>query len=175
MLHQRALIAVLAITTTLFTGACMSRQTDDINKPLPRKSRAESLAWAKGYTSTMARYADVEISGDPAPRKRFDTCVGRKDEVAEDGRYTLTYTSYATLPEERHIPAIRKLREALEQHGVRITSYTERPTTPEAIMYGRSDSEGYSLIADSVNPPGTLRLSVSTPCFLPPEAKQQQF
>lgn len=153
----------------------MSQQTDDINKPLPRKSREESLQWAKDYTSTMARYADVEISSDPAPRKRFDICVGQNDEVAEDGRYTLTYTGYAKLPDKQHIPAIRKLRKALEEHGVRITSHTERPATPEAIMYGRSDSEGYSLIADSVNPPGTLRLSVSTPCFLPPGAKQQQF
>lgn len=95
--------------------------------------------------------------------------------MSEDGRYTLTYTVYAKLPEGQHIATVRKVRKALEAHGVRITGYTERPEVPESILYGRNDKEGTFLIADSVNPPGTLRLSVSTPCFLPPRAKQQQF
>jgi len=141
---------------------------------LPRTSRSDSLRWAEDHVSTMARYADVEIADAPAPRKHFDTCVGKHDEVPEDGRYMLTYTGYAKLPEADHIAAVRKLRTALESHGIRVTGYTERPAEPEAVMYGKSDKEGYSLIADSVNPAGTLRLSVSTPCFLPPGAEQQQ-
>ncbi|WP_037647317.1 hypothetical protein [Streptomyces flavidovirens] len=153
----------------------MSQQADDINKPLPRKSRAESLAWAKEYTTAMAHYAEVKITDDPAPREHFQDCVGQNDEVPEDGRYTLTYAAYVKLGEDQHIATVRKLRKALEAHGVRITGHTERPKTTEAILYGKNDKEGYFIIADSVNPPGTIRLSVSTPCFLPPEAKQQHF
>ncbi|MDG4858963.1 hypothetical protein P8605_12490 [Streptomyces sp. T-3] len=175
MFRKHALLAALTSLTVLFTGACMSQQSEDVNKPLPRKSRADSLAWAKEYTAIMARYAEVKITDAPAPREHFQECIGKNDEVPEDGRYTLTYATYAKLPDEEHIAAVRKVRKALEAHGVRITGYTERPKTPEAILYGRNDEEGYFLIADSVNPPGTLRLSVSTPCFLPPGAEQQQF
>lgn len=172
MRRKKITVTALAVIASLFTGACMS----DINEPLPRKSQADSLAWAKQYTSSMAHYADVEISGDPAPRKHTYICKGENGEEADDGRYTMTYAAYAKLPEDQHIRAIRKLRKALEAHGVRITSHDEFPETNEgAVMYGRGDKEGYFLIADSVKPPGTIRLSVSTPCFLPPGVEQQQF
>jgi len=153
----------------------MSQQEDDINKPLPRKSQEDSSSWAKKFVSAMARHAEVKISHDPAPRKRSNTCVGKNDEVPEDGRYTLTYTAYADLPADQHIASVRKLSEALKKHGVRITGVTERPETPEVILFGESEKEGYTLIADTVKPPNTLRLSVTTPCYLPPGAKQQQF
>ncbi|MEU9175206.1 hypothetical protein AB0D34_46975 [Streptomyces sp. NPDC048420] len=175
MFRKRAYLTTLILLSLPLTGACMSEQQDDINKPLPRKSRADSLAWAKEYTAAMAHYAEVKITDCPGPRHDFETCLGQNDEVAEDGRYTLTYTVYAKLPEDQHIATVRKIRKALEANGVRITSHTERPEVPESILYGRNDKEGTLLVADSVNPPGTLRLSVSTPCFLPPGVKQQQF
>ncbi|MDQ8700924.1 hypothetical protein RCO28_00250 [Streptomyces sp. LHD-70] len=168
-------VTVSTLFAVLLSGACMSQQSDDVNEPLPRKSRESSLAWAREYTSAMARYAEVRITDHPASRKHFEECVGKNNEVADDGRYMLTYTAYAKIPDERHIGAVRKLRKALEEHGVRVTSHTERPETPEVILYGTNDEQRFSLIADSVNPPGTLRLSVSTACFLPPGVKQQQF
>ncbi|MCF1599833.1 hypothetical protein [Streptomyces muensis] len=174
MSRTRAYVTTL-ILLPLLTGACTTQRPDDINKSLPHKSRADSLAWAKEYTAVMAQYAEVKIADEPGPREDFETCVGRNDEVSEDGRYTLTYAVYAKLPEDQHIATVRKVRKALEAHGVRITSHTERPEVPESILYGRNDKEGIFLIVDSVNPPGTLRLSVSTPCFLTPGAKQQQF
>ncbi|MFB6601029.1 hypothetical protein ACFCXR_29045 [Streptomyces noursei] len=154
----------------------MSQQSnDDLNKPLPRQSRANALTWAKQYTTTMAHYAGVKISRDPAPRESFEECVGRNDEVADDGRFTLTYAVYAHLDQNRHIEAIRKVRQALEQHAVKITSYEERTARPEVMLYGYHEKEHFSLIADSVKPPNLLRFSVSTPCFLPPGAEQQRF
>ncbi|MDI3422144.1 hypothetical protein [Streptomyces luteolus] len=151
----------------------MSQQ--DINKPLPRKSRADALAWAKEYTAAMAHYGEVKITDDPAPRTNFQDCVGKNDEVPEDGRYILVYATYVKLPQAQHIDTIRKVRKALEGHGVRITGHTERPEVPEAILYGKNDKEGSFIIADSVKPPDTIRLSVTTPCFLPPGVEQQQF
>ncbi|WP_128512538.1 hypothetical protein [Streptomyces inhibens] len=154
----------------------MSQQPDDdLNKPLPRKSRADALAWAKQYTAAMAHYAETKISNDPAPRESFEECIGRNDEVADDGRFTLTYAVYAHLPQKDHIEAVRKVRTALKQHGVEITSYEERPARPEVLLHGFHNKEHFSLIADSVKPPNLLRFSVSTPCFLPPGAKQQKF
>lgn len=154
----------------------MSSPSDDPDKPLPRKSRDDSLSWAKHYTSTMAHYAEVRIGDTFGPFTDFEDCVGKNDEVADDGRYTLTYTVYADLPQDDHISAVRKLRAALEEHaGITVTDYEERPEKPEVILYGQHDKENFSLIADSAKPPNTLRMSVSTPCFLPPGAKQQKF
>ncbi|MGW7576777.1 hypothetical protein [Streptomyces sp. NPDC054765] len=175
-LFRRTCLIVLAASVILFTGACMTQQSNDPNKALPRKSREESLAWAKKYTSTMAHYAKVKIGNKFGPFTDFEECIGQNDEVAQDGRYTLTYTVYADLPQAEHIPAVRKLRAALkEQGGVDVSSYEERPHAHQVVLDGRHDKENFSLIADSVKPPNTLRLSVSTPCFLPPGAKQQKF
>ncbi len=149
--------------------------SEDVNKPLPRKSRQDSLAWAKQYTSAMAHYAEVEIGHQFGPLENFGDCVGKHDEVADDGRYRLTYTVYAKLPRDQHIAAARKLRTALKEHGVEITDFTERPEKPEVIMYARHPREKFFVVADTVKPPNTLRLEVSTPCFLPPGAKQQKF
>ncbi|MFG2225933.1 hypothetical protein [Streptomyces sp. NPDC048644] len=153
----------------------MSQNSDDANKPLPRKSRENALTWAKRYTSTMAHFAEVKVGNTYGPFTDFEDCVGQSDEVAEDGRYTLTYTVYADLPREEHIAAVRKLRAALKEHGVDVSSYEERPHTHQVILDGYHEKENFSLIADTAKPPNTLRLSVSTPCFLPPGAKQQKF
>lgn len=172
-LFRRTRPIALAASIILLTGACMSQQSNDSNKALPRKSREESLTWAKHYTSTMAHYAEVKIGSKFGPFTHFEDCVGQNDEVADDGRYTLTYTAYANLPREDHASAVRKLRMALEKHaGVKVTDYDEHP---RAILYGHHDGENFDLIADTVKPPNTLRLSVSTPCFLPPGATQQKF
>ncbi|AOP50460.1 hypothetical protein [Streptomyces lydicus] len=175
-LFRRTRLIALTASALIFTGACMSSQSSDPNKPLPRKSREDSLTWAKHYISTMAHYAEVKIGKRFGPFTDFEDCVGQNDEVAHDGRYTLTYTAYADLPQEQHIPAVRKLRAALKkQGGVDVSSYEERPHSHEVILDGYHEKENFSLIADSVKPRNTLRLSVSTPCFLPPGAKQQKF
>ncbi|MFI0218372.1 hypothetical protein [Streptomyces lydicus] len=176
-LFRRVRQIALTASVIIFTGACMSQPPEDPNKALPRKSREDSLAWAKQYTATMAHYAGVKIGKRfGSPFTHFEDCVGQNDEVADDGRYTLTYTAYADLPQEEHIPAVRKLRAALKkQGGVDVSSYEERPHSHEVILDGYHEKEHFSLVADSVKPPNTLRLSVSTPCFLPPGAKQQKF
>ncbi len=154
----------------------MSQPSSDPNKALPRKSREDSLAWAKRYTSSMAHYAGVKVGNKFGPFTDFEDCIGQNDEVADDGRYTLTYTVYAEVPREEQIPVVRKLRAALKDHGgVEVSSYEERPQSHEVVLDGRHKTENFSLIADTAKPPNTLRLSVSTPCFLPPGARQQKF
>ncbi|MFE0379093.1 hypothetical protein ACFW1M_26705 [Streptomyces inhibens] len=154
----------------------MSQQSDgNPNAPLPRKSREDSLTWAKQYTSTMAHYAEVEIADDPAPLTNFEDCVGKGDEVADDGRFTLSYATYARLPAQDHIAAVRKLRDALKKHGVDVSDYTEDPDRPGVTLYGKNRAERFLVVADTVKPANTLRLSVRTSCFLPPGVKQQKF
>ncbi|ARH91010.1 hypothetical protein STRMOE7_12570 [Streptomyces sp. MOE7] len=167
-----ALIALM----TLLTGACMSQPDDGPNAPLPRKSRADTLAWAKQYTSTMAHYAQVTIADTPAPQAHFEDCVGKGDEVADDGRFTLTYATYARLPAQDHIAAVRKLRDALKKHGVDVSDYTEDLDRPAVTLYAKNRAERFLITADNtIKPANTLLLAVSTSCFLPPGAEQQKF
>ncbi|WP_399086619.1 hypothetical protein ACGH2B_08710 [Streptomyces sp. BBFR2] len=174
MKHFRSL-ALIALTI-LLTGACMSQPDENPNAPLPRKSRADTLEWAKRYTSTMARYAQVDIADDPAPQTHFEDCVGKGDEVADDGRFTLTYAAYARIPAHEHIAAVRKLRGALKKHGVDVSDYTEDPSRPTVTLYAKNRAERFLITADNtIKPANTLLLSVSTSCFLPPGAKQQHF
>ncbi|MFH8345141.1 hypothetical protein [Streptomyces sp. NPDC018045] len=168
-------LLVLSLLSLLLTGACVSQPSEHINAPLPRKSRADALAWAKHYTSTMAHYAEVEIADGPGPFTDYEACVGKNDEVADDGRFSLTYTVYAQLPRAQHIAAVRKLRATLKDRGVDVSDYTEEADAQKVTLYGKHPSEKFLIIADTVKPPNTLRLSVSTSCFLPPDAKQQQF
>ncbi|MEU3709235.1 hypothetical protein [Streptomyces catenulae] len=172
---SRSFALLLTFSVTLFTGGCMSQNDAALNKPLPRKIRTAALSWAKQYTNVMAHYAGVSVADAPPPLESFEDCVGQNDEVADDGRFTLSYTVYAHLPQGKHIEAVRKVRHALEEHAVKITSYEERPARPEVLLYGYHEKERFSLIADSVKPPNLLRFSVSTPCFLPPGAEQQHF
>ncbi|MET9295237.1 hypothetical protein [Streptomyces sp. NPDC003077] len=168
--------AVCSLSIALLAGACASSESSDSNKALPRKSREESLAWAKSYTATMARHADVTIGGKYGPHTRFENCIGRNGEVADDGRYTLAYTVYAQLPGKEHAAALRRLRTALEKDdGAKVTSYQEQP---QSLLFGRSeerDGKAMDLVVGSAGPSDTLRLSVRTPCFLPPGARQQRF
>ncbi|MER7025763.1 MULTISPECIES: hypothetical protein [Streptomyces] len=155
----------------------MSDTSADLNKPLPRKSRDASLTWAKQYVAAMAHHAGVTIGDRFGPFTSFEDCVGAGDEVADDGRYTLTYTVYADVRREEQIPAVRKLRAVLKAQGdMDVSGYEERPGEQQVILDGTHTKEHFSLIADSVRKtPDLLRLSVSTPCFLPPGAAQQKF
>ncbi|MET9291307.1 hypothetical protein [Streptomyces sp. NPDC003077] len=174
MATARTAPRVLCVAALFLTTACMSGGAD-INAPLPRKSREEALRWAQQYTRAMAHDADVK----PAPKtevKRFHNCVGKNDEVAEDGRFTLTYHIEGDLPRDRHIAAARKLRTALEQHGITGITTTERPQDSRPVdMRGHNKKERFHVRLYSLDNPDQLQFTVTTSCFLPPDAKQQQF
>ncbi|MFI7098173.1 hypothetical protein ACIBK8_02240 [Streptomyces sp. NPDC050161] len=165
----------LIALTALLTGACMSQPSENANAPLPRKSREDTLAWAKQYTATMAHHAQVDIADDPAPRTHFEACIGKNDEVADDGRFTLSYATYARVPAGEQIAAVKKLRKALKSQGVDVSDYSEDPQRPAVTLYGKNTKERFLIVADTVKPANTLRLEVSTACFLPPGSEQQKF
>ncbi|WP_063796109.1 hypothetical protein [Peterkaempfera griseoplana] len=145
---------------------------DAKNDPLPRLSRARATQWAEEHTARMAEAAGVELDRASA-EAAFEDCVGRKDEVAHDGRYSLFYTVYAPVPRERHTDVARRLRADFEKEGFRITGYREyQDDRLTALVDAKDDETRFSLATGSVSPTRYL-FSVRTPCMIPPGVTQQ--
>ncbi|MEU6528617.1 hypothetical protein ABZ869_05425 [Streptomyces sp. NPDC046928] len=154
-------------------------QGDDVNAPLPRMAKEEALRWAKDYTAYMAKLTDVELLPD-TQKVHFEDCLGKNDEVAKDGRYSLFYYIYSPAPVTDHTRIVRQLRDELPKRGYEVTSYREFKNAYEsAVLTARNNKNNYSVEADTVgsgeDKPQRFSFAVRTPCMLPPGVKQQQF
>ncbi|MFD8565969.1 hypothetical protein [Streptomyces sp. NPDC057694] len=157
----------------------MSKSDDDANAPLPRMSKDDAVKWAEKYTAHMAELAGVELTVSSA-KTNFEDCVGAKDEVAEDGRYSLYYYVDSPAPVSEHTRIVRKLRSELSKQGYEVTSYREFKDSYESAAFSaRNKKKGYSVEADTVGSgktkPQAFNFAVRTSCMLPPGVKQQQF
>ncbi|MFG2528914.1 hypothetical protein [Streptomyces sp. NPDC048516] len=171
--HRALCLAVLLLTT-----ACGGDSEEDKNAPLPRKSEAQALGEARQYTKTLAGSSGVELASRTAV-KSFHECVGKGDETAQDGRFTLTYHVRGELPREQHIAAARRLRKALEGGRITVGHLDERPGDDRPVILDGSvigrRKERISLTVESVEQPDSLQYVVTTPCYLPPGVRQQEF
>ncbi|MFE1177022.1 hypothetical protein [Streptomyces sp. NPDC058773] len=171
--HRALCLAVLLLAT-----ACAGDGEDDKNAPLPRKSEAQALSEARHYTKALAGSSGVVLSPRTAV-KDLHTCVGKDDETAEDGRFTLTYHVRGELPRQQHIAAARRLREAMEGQRISVDHLDERPGDDRPVILDGSVAgkrkERISLTVESVEGPDSLQYVVTTPCYLPPGVRQQRF
>jgi hypothetical protein len=157
----------------------VSQSDDNVNAPLPRLAKDAAVKWAEDYTAYMARLTEVELTPSTA-KANFEECVGKDDEVAEDGRYSLFYYVYSDSPVTEHSRVVRTLRRELTGQGYEVTSYREFQSAGKAAVFSARDKESsYRVMADTVGSgktkPRRLSFSVRTPCLLPPGATQQQF
>ncbi|MGW2833538.1 hypothetical protein [Streptomyces sp. NPDC001286] len=160
----------------------MSSTTDrrmDPNAPLPRVDKNAAVKWAEEYTTYLAHLTGVEL--DPATaRANFEACLGRNDEVAIDGRYSLFYYVNSPAPVTDHTRVVRTLRRELPQQGYEVTAYREFESAyASAVFRARATRSSYLVTADTVGSgrtkPQRLSFAARTPCLLPPGAEQQQF
>jgi hypothetical protein len=147
------------------------------NAPLPRLSKERAAQWAEEHAARMAEVAGVELDGKSA-ESLFSDCVGKNDEVADDGRYTLYYTVYSQVPKEKHTEIVRKVRADFEKEGYEITGYREYQDDYNTALLDARDAEtGYTFSAESVGPyrkPSTkILFGVRTPCMIPLGTTQQ--
>ncbi|MDC2958777.1 hypothetical protein PO587_30490 [Streptomyces gilvifuscus] len=160
----------------------MSSTTDrrmDPNAPLPRVDKNAAVKWAEEYTTYLARLTGVELD-PPTARANFEACLGRNDEVAIDGRYSLFYYVNSPAPVTEHTHVVRTLRRELPQQGYEVTAYREFENAyASAVFRARDTRSSYLVTADTVGSgrtkPQRLSFAVRTPCLLPPGAEQQQF
>ncbi|MEW2547051.1 hypothetical protein AB0910_14940 [Streptomyces sp. NPDC047002] len=152
----------------------MSSKNADKNAPLPRMSREDAQSWAAHFAQSIARSANAEVDAKSV-RPQFSDCVGRNDEMAGDGRFTLTYRAHAPLAAQRHGSAAAKIKDDLEQRGLEIMSFrNDASLDPAVVLEARSQDKHFSIDVSGYRSPDELHLVVFTPCLLPPGAKQQQ-
>ncbi|MDT0318439.1 hypothetical protein [Streptomyces millisiae] len=137
-------------------------------------SREDAEAWATHWTESMARTAQAEIDTE-SRRVSFHNCVGRGDEVAEDGRFLLMYSVMADVAPERNAEAVRAIRDALEGQGLEIQGYRSDPSVNPANVVDARHPEDHQSVSAEDHEEGRLLLTVDTPCLLPPDVEQQQF
>ncbi|RBM07303.1 hypothetical protein DEH69_24950 [Streptomyces sp. PT12] len=136
-------------------------------------SRSDAEAWAAHWTESMARTARAEIDHE-TERIRFSDCVGRNDEVADDGRFPLMYSVRANIAPERRAEAVRNIRDALAEQGLVIQGYRSDPSMNPANAVGAWHPEDHPTITAEDSGDDQLLLIADTPCLLPPGVEQQQ-
>ncbi|AXG82784.1 hypothetical protein DVK44_20770 [Streptomyces paludis] len=149
-----------------------------INDPLPRMSKVKAEEWARHWTESMARTAKAEIQPETDPElsaASFTHCVGERDEVAGDGRFTLRYSVRAKLPKKQHAQAIRAIRDTLKRKGFEIVGYRSDASKNPANLVDAKHPEDHQAISAEDIDDSLLVLIVNTPCLLPPGVSQQQF
>ncbi|MFE5185298.1 hypothetical protein [Streptomyces sp. NPDC056628] len=165
------------LAALLLTAACTSG-SEDPNVPLPRREKDDALRWAKDYTAYVAKLTDVELLPD-TEKVHFEDCLGKNDEVAEDGRYSLFYYVYSPAPATDHTRIVRRLRSELPKRGYEVTAYREFKNAYESATLGARNKNNYTVEADTVgsgeDKPQRFSFAVRTPCMLPPGVEQQQF
>ncbi|MFD4395193.1 hypothetical protein [Kitasatospora sp. NPDC058478] len=161
--------AALAPCLSLILGGCAS--TPGPNDPLPVKARQDAQDWAKHMTEDTAQTAGAAL--DPGSvEPLFSDCVGRNDEVREDGRYKLSYAVYSSTPLEQHPEAVRKVRTMLEQQGFKIDGYRESANGKVDTVLDASQASSRYLITVETTSGGLLAFRVRTPCLMPPAATE---
>ncbi|WP_380282507.1 hypothetical protein [Kitasatospora purpeofusca] len=162
---RRLGVTALALCLPLILGGCMS--TPGPNEPLPVKARQDAQDWAQHMTEYMAQSAGVTLDAGSA-EPFFNDCVGKNDEVAQDGRYKMSYAVYSSAPVEQHPEAVRKVRTMLEQQGFKIGGYRETTNGKVDTVLDASQTESRYLVTVETTTGGLLLFRVSTPCLMPP-------
>ncbi|MBM9506819.1 hypothetical protein [Actinacidiphila acididurans] len=152
----------------------MSSDDGGKNAPLPRMSRQDAQTWAAHFTQSMARSAGVGIqekSIDP----QFHNCIGKHDEVVNDGRFDLTYRAEARLAPSLQGSAVARIRDDLKKRGYQITSFRDdNSVQPAVVLQAYSPDQHFSVDVSGYTSPDVLDFAVSTPCLIPPGAKQEK-
>ncbi|MFB8200452.1 hypothetical protein [Kitasatospora purpeofusca] len=136
-------------------------------EPLPVKARQDAQDWAQHMTESMAQSAGVNLDASSA-EPFFDGCVGKNDEVAQDGRYKMSYAVYSSAPVGQHPEAVRKVRATLEQQGFKIDGYRETTDGKVDTVLDASQPSSRYLITVETTTGGLLLFRVKTPCLMPP-------
>jgi hypothetical protein len=154
---------------------CTASDGDRKNAPLPRMSEADAQASAAAFAESLARSAGAPIEAGSI-KPQFSDCIGEHDETADDHRFFLTYRAHSPLTRARQSEAARHVRDDLKQHGSEIDGFRDDASVEPAVVLEAYDPKrGFRVDLSGYRDPDELHIVVSTPCYLPPGAKQQQF
>ncbi|MFC5667382.1 hypothetical protein ACFP3U_30995 [Kitasatospora misakiensis] len=135
--------------------------------PIPVMARQDAQAWAQHMTEYMAQIAGGAITAETV-RPSFRECVGKNDEVAKDGRYTMSYAAYSPIPLEQHPEAARRIRTMLEQQEFQVSGYRETLNGKVQALLDAFQPSGRYLATVETMAGGDLMFRISTRCLMPP-------
>lgn len=163
------------ITAIIFLlGGCMSEK-DAMNKPLPRMSQEHARQWAKHFTESMARSANVKVT-EKSMKPEFNRCVGKGNETPEDGRFILDHYTRAPVPVSEHFRAVGRVRDDLKKNGYKIETFQKAEGKNQYVtLEASSPRKGFTVSVEGDHSEDSLRFTVSTPCLMPPGKKQKQY
>ncbi|MGH3118085.1 MAG: hypothetical protein ACRDP3_28270 [Streptomyces sp.] len=138
-------------------------------------SKKEAQKWAHHFVESMARTARVEIDKKTV-KPAFSNCVGENAEVAKDGRFNLDYYARAPISVDDQATAVRRVHDELKKRGYKILGLQEiGGEKSSVILDAKSKEKDFSISVEGSSQDPDLLFSVTTPCILPPGAKQQKF
>ncbi|MDG4861752.1 hypothetical protein P8605_26795 [Streptomyces sp. T-3] len=168
---RRAALPALTLLALLATGGCMN--DNGKNDPLPEKSRSKAEYEARALIDQLADEVGSEVDAKTVD-KRFRECEGKNGEVANDSRFILAYSAVFPLERAQFNPGLRKFKKVLEAEGYKISGYREGDWR-HILLYAKGGDSGFFVSVDAQKPPyDEMAVSVTTPCFLPPGARQEQ-
>lgn len=166
---------VVAFASLLLVGSCTTSDDSRKNAPLPRMSRVDVQASAAAFAQSLARSAGAPIDGGSI-KAQFSDCLGEQDETADDGRFFLTYRAHSPLARARQGQAGARIRDDLKKHGSEVSSFRDDDSVEPAVLLEAYDpAKDFDIDVSGYPDPDEMHFVVSTPCYLPPGAKQQQF
>ncbi|MGW1183760.1 hypothetical protein ACWD7Y_32415 [Streptomyces drozdowiczii] len=146
------------------------------NDPLPRMSKEKAEKWAKHWADSMVGTAHARLDPKTArPTASFTDCIGRNNEVADDGRFTLRYSVRGTLPRSDHAAAVTAIKDTLKKKGFEIQTFVVNEDEEPANAVDARHPEDHQFISVGSVDKDLLVFIVVTPCLLPPGVDQQQF
>lgn len=167
-------LALVSASLLLVVG-CTGSDDGGKNAPLPRMSRADAQVAAAAFAESLARSAGAPIEAGSV-KPQFSDCVGEHDETAEDHRFFLTYRAHSPLARARQSEAAAHVRDDLKKQGSEVDGFRDDASVEPAVVLEAYDpTTDFSIDVSGYRDPDELHIVVSTPCYLPPGAKQQQF
>ncbi|MFF7454973.1 hypothetical protein [Kitasatospora sp. NPDC008115] len=165
--HRHRLLGAALLAATL--GACTSSGPGGgKDVPLPVKSRADAVAWARDVVEQLALVLEVRLNDKPAGTN-FSRCLGKKGEPFFEDRYELIYGVRSDTPNARHAEVVRRARDRLLGDGFEVTDFrVTTDGTPHALVDARHPESRHRVSVKSGEGGDALAFVVITPCLQEP-------
>ncbi|MFE7561846.1 hypothetical protein [Kitasatospora sp. NPDC057500] len=165
--HRGRLLGAALLVAAL--GACTaSGPGDGKDDPLPVKSRADAVVWARGVVEHLALAVEVRLNDGPAGTN-FSRCFGKKGEPFFEDRYELIYGARSDTPNSRHAEVVRRARDRLLGDGFEVTDFrVTTDGTPHSLVGARHPGSRHQVSVRSGEGDDALAFVVITPCLQEP-------
>ncbi|MEH0973324.1 hypothetical protein V6U77_19570 [Micromonospora sp. CPCC 205546] len=157
-----ALAAVLLLSTACAGGDSGSSTGKD--DPLQTKAIAEVSALAEARARAVATTAGVGLDDW---RTNTSPCQGRRGEIADDGRWTLSGFAGLPVPPADQIPTLRRIRDMWQQQGYEVTEDRTFADGTRGALSMRDPDTGITISLTTTASRDRVALILASDCYRP--------